>query len=397
MDLGGELAAITAGLDLLYRSRNRNAGVLDAEGLIPVAVAEVVPQHFGSYEQAEDALLSLRDRLEQAESAMRRDWLDEMSDSLLALIATFRGDPIDFAERLQRQIRVTTRDIPDDVISGYHQAIRTALDDLGFRGGSLFEDFSRWEQKARISSDRVLDVLAEFQRQARARCTSMASALGADWLANEWIAPNAQRNVPYSAYCDFPGRRVLLNIDFPYTAFGLKHLAVHEAFPGHLVHLKLRERRVAAGSMPPDAAQVVTSSASSALFEGIADNGLQFLDWIETPEDHLGHNLQRLRSALRCRAAWRVLGEGRDIERVVPEIAALSLQSPPVTMARLAFLKHSLRAPFVYAYWCGETAVDAVWSKVAVEERAAFWDHLYGNMHTPATLARHWGNALSSI
>ena len=34
--------------------------------------------------------------------------------------------------------------------------------------------------------------------------------------------------------------------------------------------------------MPLDGAQVVTSSASSALFEGIADNGLYFLDWVET-------------------------------------------------------------------------------------------------------------------
>lgn len=387
MELGRELATITAGLDLLYRSRNRNAGVLDAEGLIPVAVAEVAPRHFGSYEEAESALLSLRDRLGQAESALRSDWLDEMSDSLLALIATFRGDPISFAERLARQIRVDVRDIPEDIITGYHEGIRTALDELGFSGGRLAEDFARWEKRARIPSDRVLDLLAEFQRQARARCGTLATALGADWVDEEWIKPIGRQNVPYSAYCDFPGRRLLLNTAFPYTAFSLKHLAVHEAFPGHLVHLKLRERRVAKGLMPLDAAQVVTSSASSAIFEGIADNGLQFLDWIETPEDHLGHLLQRLRSALRCRAAWRVLGESRSLDEVVPDIAAASLQSVEVTRSRLAFLGHSLRAPFVYAYWCGEMAVDAVWSQTAIEERGVFWEDLYGNMHTPQTLA----------
>lgn len=395
MKLGGELAAITAGLDLLYRSRNRNAGILDAEGLIPVAVADVEPQGFESYEEAEAALLSLRNRLGQAESALRRDWLDEMSDSLLALIATFRGDAISFAERLRRQIRVETRDIPEDIIAGYHRGIREALDELGFRSGSLLEDFSRWEADARIPEDKVLDVLAEFQRQARTRCGTLATALKADWIDGEWIQPVGQRDVPYSAYCDFPGRQVLLNVGFPYTAFSLKHLAVHEAFPGHLVHLKLRERRVAEGRMPLDAAQVVTSSASSALFEGIADNGLLFLDWVETPEDHLGHHLQRLRSALRCRAAWRVLGEGRPLEEVVPDIAAASLQSPEVTRSRLAFLGHNLRSPFVYAYWCGEMAVDAVWSKTAPEDRADFWEYLYGNMHTPKTLTAYW-RSLSS-
>lgn len=390
MELGREMAAITAGLDLLYRSRNRNGGILDAEGLIPVAVAEVSPRRFGSYDEAEAALLSLRGRLEQAESALRRDWLDEMSDSLLALVATFRGDPVSFAERLERQIRVAVRDIPDEIIAGYHEGIREALDELGFRGGSLPEDLARWEKHARISPDKVLDVLADFQRQARARCSALAAALKADWLDDERLETIGQSDVPYSAYCDFPGRRLLLNLDFPYTSFGLKHLAGHEAFPGHLVHLKLRERRVAEGRMPLDAAQVVTSSASSAIFEGIADNGLQFLDWIETPEDHLGHRLQRLRSALRCRAAWRVLGEGRSLDEVVPEIAAASLQPPGVTRSRLAFLRHGLRAPFVYAYWCGEMAVDQVWSGTAIEERGEFWDYLYGNMHTPNTLANHW-------
>lgn len=390
MKLGGELAAITAGLDLLYRSRNRNAGILDAEGLIPVAVAEISPLRFDSYDEAEAALLSFRDRLGQAETALRGDWLDEMSDSLLALIATFRGDSISFGERLERQIRVGARDIPEEIITGYHRGIREVLDELGFRGGSLFEDFARWEQHARIPSDKVLDVLADFQRQARTRCGILATALRADWVNDEWIKPIAQRDVPYSAYCDFPGRRLLLNVDFPYTAFGLKHLAVHEAFPGHLVHLKLRERRVAEGLMPLDAAQVVTSSASSAIFEGIADNGMQFLDWIETPEDHLGHLLQRLRSALRCRAAWQLLGEGQSFDEVVPSIAAASLQSPDVTRSRLAFLRHDLRAPFVYAYWCGEMAVHSVWSQIRVEEEGEFWNYLYNNMHTPNTLAKHW-------
>ncbi|MCQ1838760.1 hypothetical protein [Neorhizobium galegae] len=392
MELGGELAAIAAGLDLLYRSRNGNAGILDAEGLIPVAVAEVSPRPFGTYEEAESALLSLRDRLGQAENALRRDWLDEMSDSLLALITTFRGDTISFAERLERQIRVDVRDIPEEIIARYHKGIREALDELGFRGGNLSEDLARWEERARIPSDKVLDVLADFQRQARARCGALATALKADWLGGEWLKPIGQRNVPYSAYCDFPERRLLLNVDFPYTAFSLKHLAVHEAFPGHLVHLKLRERRVAEDLMPLDAAQVVTSSASSAIFEGIADNGLQFLDWIETPEDHLGHLLQRLRSALRCRAAWQVLGEGRSLDKVVPDIAEASLQSPDVTRSRLAFLRHELRAPFVYAYWCGEMAVDSVWSQVKATERGEFWGYLYDNMHTPNTLAKHWPN-----
>lgn len=385
MQLGRELAAITAGLDLLYRDSNRGAGFLNAEGLIPVSIALVTPDVLRSYDEAEAVIMAFRDRLGNASTALRRDWLDEMSDSLLALIATFRGAPMSFGERLERQIRITYKDVPDRAIASYHAQIRAALDALGYRDGELAQDFARWEAQARVPKAAVLDVLADYQKQARSRCSKMMFDMG-----GEWMVPVSCSDVPFSAYCDYLRREMLLNLDFPYTAFSLKHLATHEAFPGHLVHLKLREIAVASGEMPLEGAQVVTSSASSALFEGIADNGLQFLDWIETPEDYLGQAVQRLRSAMRCRAAWQMHGEGLTLEEIVPEIAAQSLQSPRTTARRLAFLNHDLRAPFVHAYWCGEMTVDRVWSKVEPQQRKAFWAYIYGNMHTPATLEAHW-------
>jgi hypothetical protein len=174
-----------------------------------------------------------------------------------------------------------------------------------------------------------------------------------------------ERDRPYAAYCDYPGRRLLLNLDFAYTRGLLKHLACHEAFPGHLVHLARRAALVAAGEMPLEGAQVVTNSASSALFEGIADNGEALLDWIDGPEDHASLALNRLRSALRCNAAWMVHGEGKGLDETVAEIASASFQDAATTRRRLAFLSHPLRAPFVYAYWCGDDAVRSYIARAA--------------------------------
>jgi len=386
MELGRELARLTAGIDGLYRAANRGAGFLNAEGLIPVAMAAgFAPLPLRDYDEAEEVLTDFRSRLGGAETALRRDWLDEMSDSLLALVATFRGDPISFGERLERQIRVPLKAVPQPVIDGLHSEIRSALDELGFRGGSLAEDHERWAAGAVIPTDKVLTVIADYQIEARKRCAARMFAFD-----DEWMTPVGCNAAPFSAYCDYPTRQMLLNLDFPYTAFSLKHLATHEAFPGHLVHMKLREIAVAEGRMPLEGAQVVTSSASSALFEGIADNGLHFLDWIEGPEDRLGLALQKLRSALRCTAAWMHHGEGRPLDEIVPEIAAASLQDLTTTRSRLAFLGHDLRAPFVHAYWCGYISVNAIWSNVEPERRRDFWAFLYGHMHTPATLARYW-------
>jgi hypothetical protein len=308
-----------------------------------------------------------------------------MIDSLLALITTFQEREISFAERVRRQIRVDTQLVGADILDGYRATIREKLDEMGYSGGALAEDLARWEASAHVPADKVLDVMRELTLEARERVTATMYP-----MADQWMEPVGVTDKPFSAYCDYPGRKVLMNLDFPYTRFSMKHLATHEVFPGHLVHLNLRERYVAEGRMPLDGAQVVTSSGSSALFEGIADNGMFFLDWIEGPEDELGVALQRLRGALRCNAAWMMHAEGKSLDEIVPFIAEGGFQDLVTARSRLAFLGHNLRAPFVYAYWSGDMAVHDVWKTVPRERRVQFWDYLYANMHTPKTLAKHW-------
>lgn len=386
MKIGQELAELTAGIDALYRNTPRSDGFLDKEGLIPVAMAKVEPMPLRDYAEARARLEALRARLPaESESPLRADYVDEMIDSLLALVTTFEEKPISFADRVSRQIRVTTQLVPDGELEGYRTTIREKLDELGYSGGSLTDDFNRWEAQARVPVDSVLDVLRTLISEGRDRVTATMYP-----MAHEWMEPEGVSAVPFSAYCDYPTRKVLLNLDFPYTRFSLKHLATHEVFPGHLVHMNLRERYVAEGRMPLDGAQVVTSSASSALFEGIADNGMFFLDWVNGPEDELGVALQRLRSAMRCNAAWMMHAQGMTLDEIVPMMADKALQDPVTARSRLAFLSHNLRAPFVYAYYGGDMAVHDVWKMVTPDQRRAFWAYLYGNMHTPTTLAKYW-------
>ncbi len=386
MKLGKKLAELTAGIDLLYRSRPRSDGFLDREGLIPVAVAPVEPAPLRDYVEAVAELHALAERLpSEADSELRRAYLAEMIDSLLALLTTFQEKPISYAERVKRQIRVHTLQVDQKTLEGYRTIIADRLGDLGYGGGDLAADVRRWEEDERVPPEHILDTMRRLTQEARTRTSAMMYA-----LESEWLEPVGIRDVPFSAYCDYPGRQLLLNLDYPYTTFSLKHLACHEAFPGHLVHLALRERFVAEGRMPLDGAQVVTSSASSALFEGIADNGLFFLDWVDTPADELAVALQRLRSALRCNAAWLLHAEGIPPAEVAPLIADAGFQDRATAESRLAFLRHGLRAPFVYAYWCGDVAVNEVWQRVPAQRRVEFWAYLYGFMHTPATLRDFW-------
>lgn len=386
MQLGLELARLTAGLDALYRNVPRTGSFLDREGLIPVAMAQIEPYPIKSYDEARERLEALQTRVPgEADSAMRKAYLLEMIDSLLALLDTFENRQISYAERLRRQMRIDTQMVSDDILDGYRRTIRDMLDQLGYRGGGLAEDVGRFETDTLVPPDKVLQVMAEMTREAQRRTSEMMYPMN-----DEWLEPVRLDDVPFTAYCDFPERKMRLNLAFPFTRSAIKHLACHEAFPGHLVHMALRQRYVAEGRMPLDGAQVVTSSASSALFEGIADNGWFFLDWINTPEDVIGMTLERLRAALRCNAAWMLHAQGMAAEEVAPIIAEAGYQDLATATNRIAFLRHGLRAPFVYGYWCGDTSTHAVWETVPQERRREFWQYLYGNMHTPTTLRDFW-------
>lgn len=386
MKLGRELAELTAGLDALYRHEAHSGDFLDREGLIPVAVAHVEPRPLRNYDEARHAIVALQGRVPgEAESDLRRDYILEMCDSLLALLTTFEGKEISYADRVRRQIRVDTQMVDEPILDTYRAIIREKLEEIGRWTGDIGVDVSNWESDILVPADSVLETLRHYCETARER----VSAAMFD-MTSEWIEPGELRDVPFSAYCDYPGRKLLMNLGHPYTPYALKHLACHEAFPGHLVHLALRERYVKEGSMPLDGAQVVTSSASSALFEGIADNGLFFIDWVETPEDELAVALQRLRAALRCNAAWMLHAEEMAPKEVARIVAEAGYQDVETTASQLGFLRHGLRAPFVYSYWCGDMAVHDVWKTVPKERRGAFWRFLYSNMHTPKTLRDHW-------
>src|SRR5687768_5331492 len=368
MQIGLELARLTAGLDKLYRDVPRTGSFLDREGLIPVAVAQIEPYALKDYAEARDRLEALQARVPaEAESPLRKAYLLEMVDSLLALLDTFENRQISYAERLRRQMRVDTQMVGDDVLDGYRQTIRENLDEFGYRGGSLAEDVARFEKDTLVPADQVLATMADYTREAQRRTSEMMYL-----TSDEWLEPVRLDNVPFTAYCDFPERKMRLNLAFPFTRSNIKHLACHEAFPGHLVHLALRQRYVAESKMPLDGAQVVTSSASSALFEGIADNGWFFLDWINTPEDIIGVTLERLRAALRCNAAWMLHAQGMSAEEVAPIIAEACYQDLATATGRIAFLRHGLRAPFVYGYWCGDTSTHSVWKTVPKERRKEF-------------------------
>lgn len=385
MDIGSELTRITLGIDQLYRRQNEGSGVLDREGLAPVILTDVTPASLKDWDEADAALGELERQLPGVADKMRRAYLAEMLDSLRALLLTFRGETLSYAERLRRCLRVPAQPVGDEILEKYRETIARCLRELGYAGRDIRGELVRWEQEKRVPDAEVLPTLKELLQEASERTREKMFA-----FPEGMLEPIGVRGVPFAAYCDYLGRALHLNLDYGYTRPALKHLAGHEGFPGHYVHLAVREQKTRDGEMLLDAALVVTSSASSPLFEGIAENGIYFLDWVEGAEDELGMTLSRLRSAARINAAWMIHVETRPREEVIEYLTTTCLESRAWAESRLAFLTHPLRAPFIFAYWYGDMAVAGVWERVSASRRGEFWHYLYDNMHTPTTLDTYW-------
>ncbi|MFH1765402.1 MAG: hypothetical protein ABIF09_14535, partial [Gemmatimonadota bacterium] len=56
--------------------------------------------------------------------------------------------------------------------------------------------------------------------------------------------------VAFNARCDYLDRTIELNTGPTLTRPGLKHLAVHEGYPGHYLQFKLRETFYREGTAP---------------------------------------------------------------------------------------------------------------------------------------------------
>lgn len=385
MKIGTELARVTVGIDRLYRRNQTGNSVLDQEGLIPVSVAAVDGAPLNDWIDATRALDRLQEQLPDVSAAPRRTYVGEMIDSLRTLVLGFRGKAVSYAERIERGLRLPATPVSPDVLATYQETIAAQLQAMGYSGADLGAEIMRWEQEHRVPETEVLPALKRLLAEARTRTATALFAPPEDTLE-----PVGVRNVPFAAYCDYPGRKLILNLDYGYTMSALKHLACHEGYPGHFLHLAIREDKVGRGEMPLDAALVVTSSASSALFEGIAENGIDFLAWVEEPADVLALALNRLRSAARINAAWMIHAEGHSPDDAVTYLMESCFKPRAWAESRVAFLTHPLRAPFIFAYWYGDMAVHELWQRVSPARRSAFWDYLYHHMHTPATLAAYW-------
>lgn len=387
MSFAESLTTGLLGLDALYvAERGRSPESSSIERLVVLNLSpDHQPDRFTDYDEASQRFAELSDVATTLPEPDRRRYYRQTCASAIAF-ATWRTRGLAFSDQIAQFLHLPARPAGDDELDRLRQRMRDLLTELGY-SGDLASQCAAWEAKHRVPPKDVREVLTELLSTAwdetNARCEIPAAK--SDGMRVETVS-----GVPYNAMCDFSRRLIRLNIDPTLTLPGLKHLAVHEGYPGHYVQFIRRQVGYRAGRTPADALLSVVNSASSAVFEGIADAGMNLIGWHTDLDDRLSALLTRYRSGLGTRAAWRLHAEGWLPERVRDELHRDALVGGEGWVDnRMRFISADDRAALIWSYWWGEPSVDAVWRTVrdTPEKVPDYIAYVYDRMHSIESIA----------
>ena len=166
----------------------------------------------------------------------------------------------------------------------------------------------------------------------------------------------------------------------------MKHLVCHEVYPGHSTQLLYTRAEVDSGRATMDALLITANAITGCVQEGIGDQGVQLIDWIEDDDDQIHLELRRLRSAAQTTAAWAYMVEGKPAEEVMEYLRNIAMGQEAWARGRLRMAAHPFRGPFIASYWAGNEAVRTVRERIRPDQREDFLKALYGRAQSPRSL-----------
>lgn len=379
--LGERVMTALLGLDRMYRAESG-----DGDGLAVLNMdteGRYAPDAFGTWEDAARAFREIDGDAAALPEADRRLYYGQLCRSTLAFIR-WRSQGLAFRDQLAGFLHVPAAPAAEGELAELRAGMGRLLDGMGY-GGTLAEQCRRWEERNRVAPEDVPEVLGELLARAWER--TEASLLPIPAPPSDGMKVATVRGVAYNARCDYLARTIELNVDPVLTRPGLKHLAVHEGYPGHYVQFKLRETWAREGTAPADVLLSIVNSASSSVFEGIADAGMEAMGWVTSDDDRLQALLNRYRAGIGTVAAWRLHAEAEPEDAVAEWLRANALVGGDGWVDnRMRFIAAPARAVLIWSYWCGEPTVARAWARVPGDRRRDFARWLYGRMHSNDTV-----------
>ena len=377
--LSEEYASIIQGLDNYFKSNYTDGtdAVLNAEGLVPVNLTQIKAKEYSDWEAIIADLNDLKVGYRAITSELRSFYMLKQIDSLISLVRWARKDDFDFRTKVRDFLFVDENPITIRECEQLHAMLQEKFQSIGLQG-DVHSNYHKWTQDRLVPAQEIESTLNHLFIQAKQQVMEKMFPDVEDVQVKVKIA----HNIPFSAYCDYVNETMIINGDYDYTYESLKHLATHEVFPGHTTHLHMREMEYKKGNIPADAALVITNTASSPIFEGIGDNGLDFIGWNESINDEISNIIQIIKSISGINSSYQLNELKKSPDEIAQFLKEFAFGQEEWIESRLRFMSHPLRGPFIYSYFRGYEGVRDVYQGLSVSEKPEFFDYLYKNMLT---------------
>lgn len=378
-----DLTATTMGIHNLERQRNDGSSLLDGEGLVPIWTGDelVTPCSYRDWDAVKHDLAQLAEAIGGLAKGERRTFLEGMIGSLKVAVRLFSGSSPTFEQKVLDLVGAPRGHEDAGMIAASHDRIDRLLARMGFGAGTLRERVRAWEMARAVPEDRLGATLDTLVAEAKRRTDELIFDTGDFGMA---ICP--VRDVPFPARCDFERRRVELNVDMVHSRAALKQIICHNIFPGHATQVLYCHAEVIAGRSNFDALLVSANAVTGCVQEGIGDQGIYLIDWMEDEDDELTAELRNLRSAAQTSATWAYMAEGQPAEHTMTYLRETGLGQDAWVRGRLRSAAHPFKGAFAASFWAGSEAVRRVRERVSDANRPAFLRFLFGRAHSPQSL-----------
>ena len=378
-----EVTRAVLGVDALWQRLQQASGDEPQQLVVLNMSRHHMPRAFRDTDDARATLHRLHKQAQRLPEADRAIYYQQFVDSTIAFTDWLDGN-LAFNAQLPRFLHVPSAPVSDERIDGLRQELRDLFNALNY-DGDLRSQAAAWEERNCVPRDEVAGVLTELMDEAWERTNRVIEIPASK---DDGMRPVFETGVPYNARCDYSRREVGLNIDPVLTRPALKHLAVHECYPGHYLQFKLGEVWYEQGIAPADMLLSVVNTASSCTFEGIADVGMEFIGWVEDDNDRAQGVMNRYRAAIATRAAWRLHHEGWSSDDARDELRSEALVGGDGWVDnRMRFISAPERSALIWSYWWGEELVAPAWRRLQPTNQPAFFTLIYGGKHSPSSLA----------
>lgn len=375
INFGEKLAALTMGIDRLYRKELSNVGALD--GLVVVNMGFDKIMNIDSYEDARKVLAEMATEAFKLPEDDRRLYYTQACISLDSFCLWRMNKLNSIKSQVGMFLHVNPAPASQNEIDSYKSEMHKLLTSMGY-SGNLKTQMAEWEKRNTVPKENVKEVMAELMAVARERTAEILPV-----PENDFYKCDTETDAAYNARSDFANRTVWINTDPILTKPGLKHLVCHECYPGHFMQFSLRKKYYEEGLAAADGLLSVVNHSSSSTFEGIADAGIEFINWDNTNDDRISYLLSTLRSALGTITSYQMhmlkLSE-KEIENYLRENTLAGGEG--WIKNRMKFVKDPARSALIWSYWRGDQGTFDVWRNVKNEEKAKYFDYIYGRLHT---------------